>query len=50
MQRKTKKSILITVAYGEKTLQHIFGTSVRVKLDLFYAIKRFTKELPKYFI
>ena len=29
-------------------MQVIFGTSVRIKLDLFHAIKPFTKEPPKY--
>ena len=29
-------------------MQLIFATSVRIKLDLFHAIKWFTKELPKY--
>ena len=42
MQKKLKKSILITAAYGGKSC------SLRIKLDLFHVKKRFTKELPKY--
>ena len=31
-----------------KNLQLMFGTSIRIKLDLFHAIKRLTKEPPKF--
>ena len=45
---KTKEIYIDNCCLWRKKLQFIFGTSVRIKLDLFHAIKRFTKELPKY--
>ena len=33
---------------AEKVAAFIFSTNIRIKLDLFHAIKQFTKDLPKY--